>query len=123
MKIRKIFYNFVIIFLLLTGLLLLGSAFPFTHYKFLIVKSGSMAPTIRQGSVIMEIAAKEYRKGDIIVFFYAPDKSRLITHRIYAIENIEGRQVYITKGDANEGADLRSVSRSEILGKVVMHIP
>ena len=123
MSLRKILYYFFIVILLLAGLVLLGSAFPFTHYKFLIVSSGSMAPVIKQGSIIMATAMKDYHKGDVIVFFYASDKKRLITHRIYAVEMRDNKTFYITKGDANKGADLSSIIENEILGRVVFKIP
>ncbi|RLC63842.1 MAG: signal peptidase I, partial [Chloroflexi bacterium] len=44
-------------------------------------------------------------------------------HRIYDIEVVEGKPVYITKGDANNAPDNRKITKKDIVGKVLFDVP
>ena len=71
------------------------------------VPTGSMEPTIHKGSVIVvdPIAVDDVEVGDIIVFA-APETGRMTVHRVATVEaDIDGRPVFTTKGDANNGPD------------------
>lgn len=90
-------------------------------YRFYIIMSGSMEPTIntRDGIITKEIK-EEPQKGDIIAF----ENSKSVTvHRIVAIDNENGETLYQTKGDNNNTVDATKVKLSEIKGKVVFTIP
>ncbi len=96
-------------------------------YSMMTVQSGSMEPTISEGDVIIVEEVKdltELDKGDIITFHTVIDmKSVINTHRIVEI-NEEGDMLqFITKGDANEEADLSVVSSGNVIGKYSMRIP
>ncbi len=94
----------------------------FGGYKFLVVRSGSMEPAIKTGSVIMVRPAENYKVGDIITF--RQDEKISVTHRIFAEKkNKEGEAVYTTKGDANSKDDGNSVKRSDIIGKLQFRAP
>ena len=88
--------------LVVTGVTLMAAQ---TGLRPLVVRSGSMEPTIATGSMVLvrRIAADEIRKGDIVAV-ERPDHTR-VTHRVLGIER-HGRTAELTmKGDANEDAD------------------
>lgn len=71
----------------------------------LVVRSGSMEPTIATGSMILvkRIDASEIRVGDVLAVERA-DRTR-VTHRVVAVELRGGAAELTMKGDANEDAD------------------
>lgn len=82
-------------------------------YQLYIVQSGSMKPTINEGSLIFVERTGDYKSGDIITF---NKDNKIITHRItQELENENFR----TKGDANSAEDLEVVKKSEILGEYI----
>lgn len=100
-------------------------AFPQFGNQALIVRSGSMTPTIDIGSIVVArpIENGTYSKGDIIAFRSEKDSKTLITHRVVEVESGPDGVFYITKGDANEEKDNWSVERKNVLGKVAFTIP
>jgi len=124
MKIFKIIYYILFGFIILVAFLLIVSIFPITgNIKFYIVQSGSMAPAIKMGSIVMVKPVDDYKIGDVISFGEVTRTKAPTTHRIYDIKVTEGRISYITKGDANNAPDQREVSQREIIGKVLIDIP
>lgn len=96
-------------------------------YSMLTVQSGSMEPTISEGDVIIVEEVKDLEdleEGDIITFHTVIDmKSVINTHRIVEITE-EGDMIqFITKGDANEEADLSVVGSGNVIGKYSLRIP
>lgn len=90
-------------------------------YRFFIIMSGSMEPTIDTTDVVITKEQKDnFQKGDIIAF----QNSKSVTvHRIVEIY-VEGEEIsYQTKGDNNNTVDSKSVKLSEVKGKVVFKIP
>jgi len=104
--------------LLLAAAVWLPGAF---HMKAYVVRSSSMEPAIKSGSVIY---VKPYQgdetvsPGDI-VSFHTGDV--IVTHRIVSVNLEEGTA--ITKGDANQVCDSTPLPLSAIEGKVRFHIP
>lgn len=91
------------------------------HIKAYVVKSSSMEPTIKVGSVIYVKAYdndESISSGDI-VSFHTGDV--MVTHRIMSV-NLENGTA-ITKGDGNEVCDSAPLPLSAIEGKVLFHIP
>lgn len=82
-----------------------------------------MEPSIHTGSVVVVKPISDYKVGDIITF--GPNTKTQIptTHRITEVRVQEGQMVYRTRGDANNGEDLKEVSMSEIIGKVYFSVP
>ena len=114
----------ILVFIAVVAVLLVVSKFPVTgNIKFLTVVSGSMEPTIKTGSVVMVKPAQDYKVGDIITFGPYTKTQSPVTHRIYEIKEVEGQQVYITKGDANNGPDSRETKERDIIGKVAVSVP
>jgi len=122
MKFLKIFYYVYLGFLILVVISLIISAIPITgNFKVLTVLSGSMEPTIKTGAVVVVKPLNDYKIGDIITFG-TPGKTPT-THRIYDITVVGGKPIYITKGDANNAPDQKTVNKSEIIGKVLFKVP
>ena len=91
------------------------------HMTCILVKSCSMEPAIKAGSVIY---VSQYREeetispGDIVSFQTGDAK---VTHRVVAVDTEQGS--VITKGDANKTRDSQPVTFDAIEGKVRFHIP
>lgn len=85
-------------------------------YSTAVIASGSMEPALSVDDLILNYAQDDYAEGDIITF---RSGNSLTTHRIVEITE-DG---YVTQGDANNAADLDTVSPDAVVGKVVGEIP
>lgn len=89
-----------------------------------VVMSGSMEPTIPQGSLAVinnSVTGADVKQGDIIAFDIGERDGRMCIHRVDSI-NSEGGEI-TTRGDANDTADLRPVTPEEVTGTVHTSIP
>jgi signal peptidase I len=79
----------------------------FLPYQALIVRSGSMSPTIPTGSIVFyrKTDASKVKVGDVIVFSKPGDPTEKVTHRVYKIGTSSTGPYFITKGDANGTPD------------------
>ena len=92
-------------------------------YSSLMVATGSMSGTIEEGDLIIIKDTGDYKIGDIVTFFQDGDDITK-THRIINKEVTEdGVTYWITRGDANNSPDKRSITSDEIIGEVVVTIP
>ena|SRR3990167_8239261 len=101
--------------------------------KALIVRSGSMQPTIGVGDFVV-VRAKQnlksplalpiprYKAGDIVAF-RAADGRTLVTHRVASMKIEDGKVFYETKGDANRTADKGFVKEENIIGAKFVSVP
>jgi signal peptidase len=136
----KIFYGLFILLLLAVAALFLATLLPIPgNVEVKIVKSGSMEPAIKTGSVVVVKPAGAYAEGDVITFGQERGEQIPTTHRIVSVvtENAErrglnadstrngeaGQVFYLTKGDANEEADNVRIAASEVVGKVIFTVP
>jgi signal peptidase I len=128
-KTTNIVYILTIVVLILlaaiTGLTVLQGP---KGLRFFVVQSGSMEPAIKTGSVVVVSPRDNYKKDDIITFSANPkvnlkDVKATVTHRIVGTSFDEGRDTFITKGDANENPDREMISETRILGKVDFSLP
>jgi len=123
-KVVKWFSSLFYFFVMLVAILLIFSTFPLPgNYRVMVVKSGSMEPTIKTGSVVVVKPEKNYQIGDIITFGPFSKNHPPTTHRIYDIKIAGSKTFYITKGDANNAPDQKEISQEDILGKVILIIP
>ena len=92
-------------------------------YEGYVVVSGSMEPNIPTGSVIYSKKTDPalLQTGDVIVFVNEARGTTPITHRV--VTNDPSTGTIITKGDANEFADMNPVTYEEVIGKVAAHVP
>ena len=124
MKLFKTIYYIFIGLIAAIAVLLIVSTFEIPgNFKVMTVLSGSMEPAIKMGSIVVVKPADDYKIGDIITFGPYSKRKPPTTHRIYDIEVVEGKPVYITKGDANNAPDNRKIYKRDIVGKVLFDIP
>jgi signal peptidase I len=125
MKLRKIILTIgdilfgLILIVAAVGLL---SKFNVIPLQILSVRSGSMEPSIKTGSIIVTTPANFYRVNDVVAFT-VDDGQETITHRIVALRNTTNGIAYTTKGDANKIPDSFGTTKNEILGKVRLATP
>ena len=94
--------------LLLSGVLLVAAvALPPLGLRVLAVESGSMAPAIPEGSLVLarHLPVTGLEPGQVISFYPPAEQPRLTTHRIVAVDRTRGGTVVTTRGDANPGED------------------
>lgn len=87
-----------------------------------VVVSGSMAPTLSPGDVVLveETSPAAITAGDIIT--YERDGTRT-THRVVEVVPREEGPHFRTQGDANEEVDQQLVAPDHLLGRVMVSIP
>jgi signal peptidase I len=90
--------------------------------QYATVRSGSMAPAINVGDVVLitPTDVSTIQVNDVVAF-HPPGSSILVCHRVVAINADAG---YLqTKGDANEDPDWFVVPFQNVVGKVSLDIP
>lgn len=101
-------------------------------YRPLVVRGGSMEPTIWTGSVLIvrDIDPKDISVGDVVTFHTprsegenAPKEGTYTTHRVTEAYRLDGAYAFSTKGDANDVADSWVVPGDAIVGRAVTSIP
>jgi signal peptidase len=108
-----------------TGILLVATAPRVAGLEVLTVLSGSMAPALQPGDVIVDsrIAPATARPGDIVTFRDPHDGTRLITHRVRTVEVRQRTVRFVTKGDASTDVERWSVARDGTIGRVEYRVP
>lgn len=98
------------------------------NHPVLSVLSGSMAPTIKTGDLVVDDRlspdqVNRLRPGQIISF-RSSTGGQIFTHRIAAVQQLPGGAVgYVTKGDANDARDGPVVPSSAVVGLFQSRIP
>jgi len=87
--------------------------------RFEPVLSGSMEPAIPVGSIVLikPVDIENLKSGDVIC--YRASDTMLVTHRIIEVKE----SGFVTQGDANEEADIKTVNNREVVGSVVLTVP
>lgn len=106
----------VILVLPIVVFTLLTSRFEIYGMQTFVVLTGSMNPSIPQGSVVYTKAKPEYSIGDVVTY---NQENVVVTHRVVDVTS-EG---YITQGDANDSHDSRVVAREDVLGSSLFSVP
>ena len=118
----------------LTVNIILGLVLCFVLFTFLIptafsgslaiVRSSSMEPAMRAGSLAMmlPIEAEDVKVGDIIAFEPPWDPDVIVSHRVIGVRYDE-QISFDTKGDATEDSDPYYVPARNVHGKVIFSIP
>jgi len=104
-----------------------GEATVFGH-PMMVVLSGSMAPAIATGDIILDnqvsrVQAEHLHVGQIISFFAEPGSQTVITHRIVAVTSVDGQVAYVTKGIANNAPDASPRLASQVIGTYAFRVP
>jgi len=77
-----------------------------------------------KGDIIIVKGAKDYSKGDVIIFYVAGQKTPII-HRVINV-NTDGTEIiFSTKGDRNDGQlpYEPEIHKEQIVGKAIAQIP
>lgn len=77
-------------------------------YRTVTMLTGSMAPGINPGDVVVTVPkrAVDVAVGDVITYQIPVEDHRVETHRVIKVtHDVAGRLAIVTKGDANNGAD------------------
>ena len=103
-----------------------GSVSNIAGFTPLTVQSDSMSPTFSKGDliIIQTCDTSKLEVGDIVTFHTIIDNEyALNTHRIAAIDEVNGMRSFTTKGDNNDVADTHIISDGDIVGKYVFALP
>lgn len=96
-------------------------------YQHLTVLSGSMAPTIPTGSLVLvkPVAAGDVAYGDVVLVHRDDDQPGGLPylHRVVGVEQIEGQVVVQTKGDANRAPDPDRYVLTGSVPVTALHVP
>ncbi|MFZ0169170.1 MAG: signal peptidase I [Candidatus Dormiibacterota bacterium] len=115
--------------LLVVAVLLLSGALvaELAGYRAVVIRSGSMRPTLPVASVIVSQSVHPLlaRPGDIVSFQDPALGGRLVTHRVVTEVRHGARVDFTTKGDANRSGEHWSVATTGRIGleRVVVPIP
>jgi signal peptidase len=77
-------------------------------YRTVTMLTGSMAPMINPGDVVITVPkpADQVAVGDVLTYAIPMGDRRVETHRVIEVgRDAAGRTTIVTKGDANAGAD------------------
>ena len=108
------------------AILVLFTALSFTGtFKSRVVLTGSMAPSINPGDIVITVPVKNraLQVGDVVTYRarrFNGEGVGVFTHRIIAGNAQEG---FIVKGDHNPSPDIQKPKTNDILGLVVFRIP
>jgi signal peptidase len=123
-KSGKVLYWLVFaVLLLVAGVIAVSGLKIPGNYKIFSVQSGSMAPAIKTGAVVIIKPFDSYQKGDVITIQDPANPKNTVTHRIFEIKEKNGLVSYVTKGDANNTPDTEARLKGNVLGKVMFSIP
>jgi signal peptidase I len=104
-------------FLLLSLTVLAGTALlPHLGIRLLAVETGSMAPTMPTGSLLLErqVPVADLEPGMVLTFYPPTEEQRLVTHRVVSVDRTRGGTIVETRGDANPAVD---PWQAELLGE------
>ena len=112
-------YGILVILVIFTALSFTGS------FKSRVVLTGSMAPAINPGDIVITVPMKSRTPqiGDVITYEakrFNGEGVGIFTHRIIGGEIDRG---FIVKGDHNPSPDIQKPKANDILGIVVFRIP
>jgi signal peptidase I len=94
-------------------------------FRALVVRSGSMVPTIGSGDLIFThvVHPDAVSVGDIVTFRDPTRSEELVTHRVVQT-GVQGDQVsFVTRGDANTGVEEWAIDREGTVGVLTVRIP
>lgn len=125
---RKIVGTFfrTIIYILVIGAFIFGIRALAFHkydvfgYRFFVIMSGSMEPTIHAGDAVITKEVSEVHENDIIAFAQGEYTT---VHRVINLHQEGDNISYKTKGDNNNAADFEKIQLKDIKGIVVKRVP
>jgi len=119
----KILTYFVYAIVIVFAFLAISAKLSIGGVKLLVVKSGSMEPTIKTGSLVIDKSKDNYQIGDVVTYKGRENSQETTTHRIVDLEYQGNIILYTTQGDANGSPDSEKVTQDRIMGKVMIAVP
>lgn len=107
-----------VLWIVLAGFIALVGLARVTPFEALVVRSGSMAPTIVTGSIVVVDRGARSPAVGAVASFREPDGT-VVTHRVVGI--VAGR--FVTRGDANHSDDPLQRPASSVYGTAVLTVP
>ena len=110
----------------ITGLALVGIVsavvwFFASGHRAYVVHTGSMSPTYKPGSLVIDAPAHgNYHPGEVITFRHSALTTDVVTHRV---TDITSTGIIHTKGDANRTADVWDIRPDQVRGTVITGLP
>jgi signal peptidase len=105
------------------ALVLAAKVGPLLGHQTLIIRGGSMEPSIPSGSLVdvTHVQAADLAAGDVVAIKAANDV--FVTHRVNRVIQLPAGLYIETKGDANEDPDPTLVAVSAVTGRVDFSLP
>jgi signal peptidase I len=96
-----------------------------TGHEMMVVKSGSMTPTLAAGdiAIVSTIAPAQARPGDVVSFHDPSRNQKVVTHRVVETSSSAGAVAFITKGDRNTGTERWSTPADGTIGRLSFRVP
>lgn len=94
-------------------------------FRALVVRSGSMAPAIQSGDVVVTrlVRPSVVRPGDVVTFRDPSRQGDLVTHRVVQVRPEGDVLAFVTRGDANTGEERWSIPRDGTIGAAAFRVP
>jgi signal peptidase I len=94
-------------------------------HRLLVVRSGSMAPAIDPGDVLITtmVSPAAVSRGDVVTFRDSTRSGKLVTHRVVTARPHRGGFLFLTRGDANTGTERWSIGAKEKVAALWFRIP
>jgi len=110
---------------LVTAATMLALCLAIGGYRPLIVRSGSMRPTLQVGDVILveDVRAEQLQPGDVVTVGDPKHRAGTLTHRVVSVVRGGEELVLTTRGDANTGNEAIEIAPETIVGRMVAHVP
>jgi signal peptidase I len=104
------------------GLGLLALAPRLVGFQGHVVVSGSMAPQLAEGDVVLTrpVAPQDLEPGQILLFPDPSGADRLVVHRLVSFDE---RGALVTRGDANQSNDTTHAPAAGVIGEVQLRVP
>ncbi|WP_158437775.1 signal peptidase I [Naasia lichenicola] len=112
---------------LVVGLGLATVVVPFaTGSTPLTVLTGSMQPTLPPGTllIVRPTEAADIRLGDVLTYQIRSGSDEVVSHRVVEVRSVsDGSFAFMTKGDANDIADVEPVTEGQVRGTTWYSVP
>jgi signal peptidase I len=106
---------------LVLALAVTGGVFWAKGYRVYVIHTGSMVPTYRPGSVVVDgPAPKTVQVGEVITFRHSDLTSDVVTHRVVGVT---AAGLIHTKGDANATPDAWDIRPDQVRGTTRFSVP
>lgn len=94
-------------------------------YQAFVVRSDSMQPAFAAGDIILtrHEPASRAKVGEIVTFSDPTRSGALITHRVATVRRQGDRLAFVTKGDANTGAERWRIASDGTVGLYELRVP